>query len=163
MALTPLWRRYARMFGPDPEADVKDELQFHIEAKVDDLVEQGWSRDAAEREAGRQFGDLERVRETGERLGKRRERNIQRRDYWGACAQDLRYALRTLRRVRGFTVISVLILALGIAANTAVFSVVNTVLLRPLPFPEAQQLTWLTSAPNWWSVQNSHPKPWRRV
>jgi predicted permease len=59
--------------------------------------------------------------------------------------EDLRYVIRTLRRDYGFATITVLILALGIAANTAVFSVVNTVLLRPLPFPDAHQLTWFSS------------------
>jgi MacB-like periplasmic core domain len=145
MARIPIWRRYARLFGPDPAADVDDELRFHLEAKVDELVEHGWKRGAARLEAERQFGDLRAVQEAGEHLRRETERNMQRRDYLGTCAQDLRYAFRTLRKDRGFAVVTVLTLALGIAANTAVFSVVNTVLLRPLPFPEAQQLTWFTS------------------
>src|SRR5579864_5903453 len=57
--------------------------------------------------------------------------------------QDLRYTLRTLRRDRIFTLVAVFILGLGIGANVAVFSVVNTILLRPLPFPHPEQLTWI--------------------
>ena len=52
MARIPLWRRYARLFGSDTAADVNDELQFHLEAKVDELIERGWQPDAARREIG---------------------------------------------------------------------------------------------------------------
>jgi len=61
--------------------------------------------------------------------------------------QDLKYTVRTLSRGRGFTLVAVLILALGIGANIGVFSVVNTLLLRPLPFPESHQLVWIAPAP----------------
>src|SRR5262249_2664612 len=61
--------------------------------------------------------------------------------------QDLRYTLRSLRKDRSFTFISLIILALGIGANVAVFSVVNTLLLRPLPFPDSHQLVWIAPPP----------------
>jgi predicted permease len=63
-------------------------------------------------------------------------------------AQDLKYALRTLSRDRGFTLVAVVILALAIGANIAVFSVVNTLLLRPLPFPDSRELVWIAPPPN---------------
>src|ERR1700732_240916 len=61
--------------------------------------------------------------------------------------QDLKYTLRTLSRDRGFTLVAVFILALAIGANIAVFSVVNTLLLRPLPFPESPELVWIAPPP----------------
>jgi len=145
MYQSPRWRRYARLLGFDAKSDVDEELRFHLSAKIDDLEAQGWTPDAAEREARRQFGDVSAVQASGERLGKERHRHMQRQDFWAACAQDMRYAIRTFRKDFSFTAISVTILALGIAANTAVFSVVNTVLLRPLPFADSGQLAWLTS------------------
>jgi len=147
MTPTPIWRRYARMFGPDPAADVKEELSFHLQAKVDDLVAHGWQPQAARDEAERQFGDLHAVQNIGIRMGEKMERNKRLGDYWTDSLHDVRYTFRTLRRDPGFAAISVLILALAIGANIAVFSVVNTLLLRPLPFPDSRQLVWIAPPP----------------
>ncbi len=147
MTPNPLWRRYARMLGPDPAADVRDELSFHLQAKIDDLVTQGWSPEAARHEAERQFGDFRAVQQIGVRIGEKMERRERLQNYWTDSLQDVRYTFRTLRRDPGFAAISILILALAIGANIAVFSVVNTLLLRPLPFPDSRQLVWIAPPP----------------
>jgi putative ABC transport system permease protein len=72
------WRRYARFFGPDPAADMNDELRFHLETKTEDLISQGWDPQAARKEAERRFGDLRTVRRIGQQMGKKME---QRRRY----------------------------------------------------------------------------------
>src|SRR6202035_5681167 len=69
-------------------------------------------------------------------------------DYWTDLLQDVRYTFRTLGRDPGFACVSILILTLAIGANTAVFSVVNTLLLRPLPFPNAHELVWIAPPPS---------------
>jgi len=148
MKSVPMWRRYSRLFGPDPAADVKDELNFHLQAKIDDLIAQGWSAAAARQEAERQFGNLRAVQEFGLRIGERMERRKRLKDYWNDSLQDVRYTLRILRRDPGFAVISILILALAIGANVSVFSVVNTLLLRPLPFPDSHLLMWIAPPPS---------------
>ncbi len=143
MSSTPFWRRYARFFGPDPSQDVKEELSFHLQAKADDLIRQGLTPEAARNEAERQFGDLRAVQRIGQQIGEKKELRTRLGDYWIDFLQDIRYTFRTLSRDPSFAGVSVLILTLAIGANIAVFSVVNTLLLRPLPFPHANELVWI--------------------
>lgn len=147
MSPAPLWRRYDRLLGSDPAADVKDELRFHLETKVDDLIAQGWGPEDARKEAERQFGNIPAIQRVGERIGEQMDRRRRLTDYWSDVLRDVHFTLRTLRRDAGFAVIAILILTLAIGANIAVFAVVNTLLLRPLPFPNAPQLVWIAAVP----------------
>src|SRR4051812_211673 len=132
---------------PDAQRDVSDELRFHLEMRTQEFIDAGMSPDDARRAAARAFGDVSSI-DAELRAGRGvRTRTLDRRDWFHALGQDLTFALRTLRKHLAFTVASLATLALGIGATTAVFTVVNGVLLRPLPYadPSRLEMVWLHS------------------
>jgi predicted permease len=117
------------------DRELREELALHLDMAADDYIRRGFSPQEARRMAAMELGGVDAAREQH-----REARGLPTLD---SVIQDLGYALRGFRREPGFTLIAVAILALGIGANTAVFSVINPLLLRPLPFRDGQQLMWI--------------------
>jgi predicted permease len=122
----------------DLDREFDDEAAAHIQLAVDENVRRGMNEDDARREALIQFG--------GVLQSKEHHRTARGLPFVEVAIQDLRYTARTLRRDPGFTFVAVVMLGLGIGANAAVFSVVNEILLRPLPFTNPQHLVWIEQA-----------------
>ena len=109
-----------------------DEVQTHLLLLAADLEQRGWAPDAAQREARRRFGGPDQVREA--------YRDVSGLPWVDALMQDVRFGVRMLRRQPGFSLLVVLLVAIGVGANTAIFSFVDAVLLRRLPYANAERL-----------------------
>src|SRR5271154_2620574 len=116
--------------------DLSEEIQQHLAEKIEALIAGGMSREDATRTAKREFGNVTRIEERG-------------REAWmwplaESLWADMKFSTRQLYKNYGFAITAILTLALGIGATSAIFSLVNAVLLRPLPFPQADRLVWLS-------------------
>lgn len=138
------------------DEDVRRELEAHLALRTEELIAEGWEPEAARAEARRVFGDLPALTSECREITRRHRRATRRAETLDAFWQDLVVAARGLRKAPGFTAAAVLTLALGIGANTAIFSIVNGMLLRPLPYERPDRLVDVVerhergwSSPSW--------------
>jgi predicted permease len=132
--------------------DLDDEVAFHLDARVAELVARGMTRDGAMAEAQRRFGDAADLRDYCHSIEVPHMRRMRLREWLEGCVQDVRFGTRQFARSPGFFAVAVVTLALGIGAATSIFSVVHGVVLRPLPYPDADRIVQV------WQVNDRNPR-----
>jgi putative ABC transport system permease protein len=133
-------RLRSRFWRDSVDREVDAELEFHVEMRTRALVERGLDPATARQVAIGRFGDLQRVNTTCRRISRLRDRDMKRTEYLSEVRQDTVFALRQLLRNPGFTLVAIVMLAIGIGATTAIFSAVKAVVLNPLPFPAPERV-----------------------
>src|SRR5215208_2623064 len=122
------------------EREIDEELEFHVEAAIEDLVARGLTRAEARERAMQEFGDLAGAREELSEIDRRALRRERRSDRLDGLRQDAGFAWRMLRKSPGFAATAIATLGLAIGANVAIFTVVDAALFRPLPYPSSEEL-----------------------
>jgi putative ABC transport system permease protein len=123
--------------------DIDRELHFHIEGRIEELIASGLTREQAEREVAQRFGDMAAVRDQLEEIDTRTHRRHELGEWRGALARDFGQALRGILLRPAFAAVVVLTLGLGIGATTAIYALLDAVVLRPLPYPNAARLVYI--------------------
>ena len=123
--------------------EIERELRFHIEGRIDKLVAQGYTRQQAEREVTERFGDVATVRNECEEIDTMTHRKRELGEWRAALARDLRHALRGVVHRPGFSAVVIATLALGIGATTAIYTLLDAVVLRPLAYANAESLVYI--------------------
>jgi predicted permease len=147
----PFGRRFRRLLSLPVRTDaainrdVDDEMAFHLEMRAAELQRAGIPADEAARRARAEYGDVDRARRALSLEDQRVSQGARRTLFFDELRQDIKYATRQLVQHRAFTAIAVTTLALGIGANTAIFSAVHGIVLQPLPFERPQELLRITS------------------
>ena len=149
------WLRYFSFFRRDPRVDAAEEVRFHLEMRMHDLMARGMTPDDARRAAEAEFGDRDRVVDEVARIDTRIDQRAERAQWWRDLARDARVGMRSLRRGLAFSVTAVATAGLGIGATAAIASAGYAILVRPLPFPHADRLV---------SIYSENPeRGWTRV
>src|SRR5262249_28379400 len=152
--------RYFEFFRRDPRRDIDDEIAVHLDLRVEHLRAQGMTAEAATERARREFGDPVAVREAALRVDARMLRREQSHELLDVAVRDVRVALRSLRANPGFALSAMLSAAAGIGVTTAILSASYSILVRPLPYRDSDQLVAVYSAntkEGWTRVNISNP------
>ncbi len=138
-----LFRHVSRTRG-DVRSDIAEEFAFHLDMRTDELVREGLTRDEARRQAEREFGSLDKSARTLAKVGDRLEQRRRTGRFLGELWRDAAHGVRLARRNPGFAAVAIVTLALGIGINTAIFSLADAALMRPLPYRQPERLVMVS-------------------